>query len=74
MSNNTVIMYLTRREAERFLKHRNHALTTFLGGVVVGSVGAVAGAFGLVKVKNYIDKKHIDEKRYEDSFRFDNEI
>jgi len=69
MSNNTVIMYLTRREAERFLKHRNHALTTFLGGVVVGSVGAVAGAFGLVKVKD-----HIDKKRYEDYFRSDNEI
>lgn len=69
MSNNTVIMYLTRREAERFLKHRNHVLTTFLSGVVVGSVGAVAGAFGLVKVKD-----HIDKKRCEDSFRFDNEI
>lgn len=69
MSNNTVVMYLTRKEAERFLKHRNHALTTFLGGVVVGSVGAVAGICGLVKVKD-----HIDKKRYEDSFRFDNEI
>lgn len=69
MSNNTVIMYLTRREAERFLKHRNHALTAFLGGVVVGSVGAVAGAFGLVKAKD-----HIDKKRYEDFFRSDNEI
>jgi len=70
MSNNTVIMYLTRREAERFLKNRNHAeLTTFLGGVVVGSVGAVAGTFGLAKVKD-----HIDKKRCEDSFRFDNEI
>lgn len=59
MSNNTVVMYLTRKEAERFLKHRNHALTTFLGGVVVGSVGvgAVAGACELVKVKDHIDKK-----------------
>lgn len=69
MSNNTVIMYLTRREAERFLKHRNHALTTFLGGVVVGSVGACAGVFGLE-----LSQRIIDKKRYEDSFRFDNEI